>query len=154
MAPKEADEMEGALADLMARIERIRETYIGSAAPRSAGYEKPSVTAPSPPPAPAPPSTPPVGVPSQAESVRAAIAIFVVFFGLGAIGLAWLIVGIDDAQRLGAILLGLIATVVGYYFGQRGTTRAQTQVAQAMSGWQAADTRARQLEDWIRQQQR
>ncbi len=57
--------------------------------------------------------------------------------------------GIDDAQRLAAILLGVIATVVGFYFGQRGATRAQIQVAYAMQGWQTSEARARQLEDWV-----
>ena len=75
--------------------------------------------------------------------------VFVVFFGLGAIVFAWLTMGIDDAQRLAAILLGIIATVVGFYFGQRGSTRAQMQAAYAMQGWQASEARARQLEDWV-----
>jgi hypothetical protein len=155
MTSEEKDDVEGTIANLMAQIERIRETYAGEAAPREpAPPKKPPVRTPAPPPAPAPPVTPPLAVPTQAESVRAFIAVFVVFFGLGAIVFAWLTMGIDDAQRLAAILLGVIATVVGYYFGQRGTTRAQMQAGYAMNGWQAADARVRQLEDWMRQPER
>ena len=150
MAPKDDDDVEGTIASLLAQIERIRETYGGVAAPKqTAPPEKARETLPKLPPAPAPPAAPFIRVQSQAESVRAFIAVFVVFFGLGAIVFAWLTMGIDDAQRLAAILLGVIATVVGFYFGQRGSTRAQMQVAYAMQGWQTSEARARQLEDWV-----
>ncbi len=150
MASKNDDDVEGTIANLLAQIERIRETYGGGAAPKqTAPPEKPRETPPPLPPAPPPLAAPFVRVQSQAESVRAFIAVFVVFFGLGAIVFAWLTMGIDDAQRLAAILLGVIATVVGFYFGQRGATRAQIQVAYAMQGWQTSEARARQLEDWV-----
>ncbi len=150
MAPKDDDDVEGTIANLLAQIERIRETYGGVAAPKqTAPPEKPRETLPKLPPPPAPLAAPFIRVQSQAESVRAFIAVFVVFFGLGAIVFAWLTMGIDDAQRLAAILLGIIATVVGFYFGQRGSTRAQMQAAYAMQGWQASEARARQLEDWV-----
>jgi hypothetical protein len=49
----------------------------------------------------------------------------VVLFGLIAIVVGWFALGISEAERAAAILLGVIGTVLGYYFGQRGTTRAQ-----------------------------
>ena len=150
MEPSEKDELRGKIAELTAQIERIQEAYMGKTAPEeTAPPEGPREALPMLPPAPAPPAPPFIRVHSQAESVRALIAVFVVFFGLGAIVFAWLTMGIDDAQRLAAILLGVIATVVGYYFGQRGATQAQMQAAYAMHGWQTSEARARQLEDWI-----
>ncbi len=151
MEPSEKDEMRSKIAELTAQIERVQKAYAENAAPEGAApSEGPREALPVLPPAPAPPAPPFVRVQSQAESVRTFIAVFVVFFGLGAIVFAWLTMGIDDAQGLAAILLGIIATVVGYYFGQRGATRAQMQAAYAMQGWQASEARTRQLEDWVR----
>ncbi len=151
MEPSEKDEMRGKIAELTAQIERIQKAYAENATPEEAvPSEGPREALPVLPPAPAPPAPPFVRVQSQAESVRTFIAVFVVFFGLGAIVFAWLTMGIDDAQGLAAILLGIIATVVGFYFGQRGATQAQMQAAYAMQGWQTSEARARQLEDWVR----
>ncbi len=149
MEPGEKEELRGKIAELTAQIERIQKAYEGSATPEEAEAPEPREALPKLPPAPAPPAPPFVRVHSQTESVRAFIAVFVVFFGMGAIVLAWLTMGSDDAQRLAAILLGLIATVVGFYFGQRGATWAQMQAAYAMQGWQTSEARARQLEDWV-----
>ncbi|MEE9173664.1 MAG: hypothetical protein V3U30_01655 [Thermoplasmata archaeon] len=151
MEPSEKDEMRGKIAELTAQIERIQVAYAENAAPEEAApSEGPREALPVLPPAPAPPAPPFVRVQSQAESVRAFIAVFVVIFGLGAIVFAWLTMGIDDALGLAAILLGIIASVVGYYFGQRGATRAQMQTEYAMQGWQTSEARTRQLEDWVR----
>ncbi len=150
MEPSEKDELRGRIAELTAQIERIQKAYLENAAPEEAAPPaRPREALPKLPPAPPPPAPPFIRVQSQAESVRAFIAVFVVFFGLGAIVFAWLTMGIDDAQGLAAILLGIIASVVGFYFGQRGATRAQMQAAYAMQGWQTSEARARQLEDWV-----
>ncbi|MEE9163450.1 MAG: hypothetical protein V3U17_01460 [Thermoplasmata archaeon] len=151
MNPSDRDEVRRGIADVTAQLERIREAVEEAASEETVPTERPPGPSLAPPPP--PPATqggPALYVRSQGESVRAFIAIFVVSFGLGAIVFAWYTAGIDDAQRLAAILLGLIATVVGFYFGQRGATRAQTQATFAMRGWQSAEARARQLEDWIR----
>lgn len=162
MSPGEKDELRQQLDDLTAQLGRIREEYFeepsedGSEPAEEPPAEPPPAEEPpeapaAPPPRPVPPVVPAAMARSQAESVRAAVAIFVVFFGLGAIVFAWFTMGIDDAQRLAAILLGVIATVVGYYFGQRGATRAQNQAAYAMRAWHSAEERVRELEDWARQ---
>ena len=151
MDPSDRDEVQRGIADLTAQLERIREAVEETTNEETALTEgPPGPSLAPPPPPPATQGGPVLHVRSQGESVRAFIAIFVVSFGLGAIVFAWYTVGIDDAERLAAILLGVIATVVGFYFGQRGATRAQTQATFAMRGWQSAEARARQLEDWIR----
>ncbi|MFQ5908662.1 MAG: hypothetical protein ACE5JE_07555 [Thermoplasmata archaeon] len=149
MNPSDMDSVKRTVADLTAQLKRIQEAVEEGAKEEAAPAGAPEPSLPLPPPR-APRGGPVLNVQSQGESVRAFIAIFVVSFGLGAIVFAWFWVGIDDAVRLAAILLGVIASVIGFYFGQRGATRAQTQATFAMRGWQSAEARARELEDWIR----
>lgn len=61
----------------------------------------------------------------SAESTRAILAILLVGGGLLLVGLAWLVRGAADAKDLAAILVGLMGSVSGYYFGARGEEKAQ-----------------------------
>lgn len=63
--------------------------------------------------------------------VRAAIALFVVFGGGWLFGHLWLFRDVEDAQKLGAALSGLVGLVVGHYFGHQGIDRAEAEAAQA-----------------------
>ncbi len=77
MKPNEQDEVRGKIAELTAQIERIQKAYVGNASPEEAAPpEGPREASPMLPPAPAPPAPPFVRVQSQAESVRAFIAVF------------------------------------------------------------------------------
>lgn len=149
MNPSDRDEVQRKIDDLTVKLERIREAVEEDANEETAPAASPPRPSLAPPPPPATQGGPVLRVRSEGESVRAFIAVFVVSFGLGAIVFAWYTEGIGDAVQLAVILLGVIATVVGFYFGQRGATRAQTQATFAMRGWQAAEARARQLEDWV-----
>lgn len=126
------EEVQRMIDELMGRLSRIRERFLGQPA-RPAEPPQPvrAPAAPAPPPeAPSPPLRGPASWtrprwPSGAEQVREWLALFVVLFGLTAIVVGWFALGISETERAAAMLLGIIGTVLGYYFGQRGTTRAQ-----------------------------
>ena len=62
---------------------------------------------------------------TSAELIRGFIAVFLIVNGTFAIIVAWAARGISDAETMAAIFLGVIGTVTGYYFGQRGADKAQ-----------------------------
>lgn len=120
--------------ELMARLSRLRARFLSQAAPPAEAPEPeggPAVrkAAPAAPAAPSPvrplAKAPLFRWPNGTERVRAWLALFVVLFGLSAIVVGWFALGIAQTERAAAILLGVIGTVLGFYFGQRGTTRAQ-----------------------------
>lgn len=148
MDQSERDEVRRTVASLTAQLERITKAVEKSASEKMAPAGGPPRPSRAPPP-PAAQGGPFLSVRSQGESVRAFVVIFAVTFGLGAIVFAWFWMGIEDAVRLAAVLMGIVASVVGFYFGQRGASRTQTQATFAMRGWQSAEARSRELEDWI-----
>ncbi len=126
------EEVQQMIDELMARLNRIRERFLGRPARPTEPPQPVRAPAASAPPteATSPPLRgPPLWTqprrPSGAERVREWLALFVVLFGLTAIVVGWFALGISETERAAAILLGIIGTVLGYYFGQRGTTRAQ-----------------------------
>lgn len=129
MVEDSSQEVQRMIDELMARLRRLRERFLGEAvAPEAAREPEPplAVRAPAPPPRPTPPSSwARPRWPNGAERVREWLALFVVLFGLTAIVVGWFALGISETERAAAILLGVIGTVLGFYFGQRGTTRAQ-----------------------------
>ncbi len=124
--------------ELMARLRRIRERFLGQPAQAAEPLPPPRPPAASavPKATPSPAQRRPLSRtrprwPSGAEQVREWLALFVVLFGLTAIVVGWFALGISETERAAAILLGVIGTVLGYYFGQRGTTRAQDMADEA-----------------------
>lgn len=56
----------------------------------------------------------------RSEAVRSILAYAVVAGGMLLLGLAWL-TGAANAERLAAVLAGLMGLVLGYYFGRRSS---------------------------------
>lgn len=154
MTQKGRDDVRRLIDDLMARLTRLRERYgqgeEEKAAPKPPARPKvPAAVAP--PAAPSPAPIPPAGLPrprrpSWAEFVRAYMGLFVVTLTLSTLVLGWFVLGIDETERAAAILLGVLGSVIGYYFGQRGTTRAQDLAEEATR--RALETRTELLENF------
>lgn len=75
------------------------------------------------------------------DKVRASLAIFIVYVGMGSILAVWAIQGAEDGERLAAVLLGVIGSVTGYYFGKQGLDKAQDQADRASAEKKKIETR-------------
>ena len=80
------------------------------------------------------------------DKVRAFLALYIVVGGLFIIGLGWVYYGIDETERMAAILLGIIGTVTGYYFGKQGVDQAQEMTNIARADREKAERLAAELD--------
>lgn len=84
------------------------------------------------------------------DVTRTALGVLVGGGGFLMLATAWWRGGPQELQGLASVLLGLVGTVVGYYFGSRGIERAE---AQAVLSLQARDEMERIVEETHRRVQ-
>jgi len=84
-------------------------------------------------------ATPPPG-PTTDDYVRTAIALTVTVIGLVALVSFWIFRPVADAQAFSTVVVGLMGTVLGYYFGANGkqASDAAAQTATAKSAKSSA----------------
>jgi hypothetical protein len=76
------------------------------------------------------------------EWVRATIGLFIVFFILILLTLIYWYRNIEDFKTISATLIGLVTTIVGFYFGVKGTDDANKRADKANQGMTQALTLA------------
>jgi len=77
---------------------------------------------------------PETGTSAISEWVRAIIGLFIVFFVVMFLTIIYWYKSIDDFKTVSATLIGLVTTVLGFYFGVKGTDDANKRADEANQG--------------------